>query len=252
MRLPSVASSIRGSRRGDGATRCFVQAVAVLVVFTIMRNFGLVGPPAVAAGLLMVALIIVAWGGGLTRDDLGLGWRQVPAGLRYGGAAFGLVLLVLVIAALIPATNGFLHDSRAQISAGRLGYELGVSIVLLTAIPEEFAFRGVLLGSALKRWGPWRASLVTSVLFGLWHIAPSLHTMSDNHMLRGEVASVTGQSLLVLGAVLVTACAGLAFCWLRLRSGSLIAPILAHVATNGLALTVAWFTVHHASLLAGR
>jgi membrane protease YdiL (CAAX protease family) len=42
------------------------------------------------------------------------------------------------------------------------------------------------------------------------------------------------------------------FCWLRLRSGSLIAPILAHVATNGLALTVAWFTVHHASLLAGR
>jgi CAAX protease family protein len=50
----------------------------------------------------------------------------------------------------------------------------------------------------------------------------------------------------------VTACAGMVFCWLRLRSGSLIAPILAHVATNGLALAVAWFTVHHASLLAGR
>src|SRR5215467_8060710 len=112
MRLPSGAFSIRGSRRGDGATRCFVQTVAVLVVFTLTRSFGLLGPPAVAAGLLMVALIIVAWDGGLTRDDLGLGWRQVPAGLRYGGAAFGLVLLVLVIAALIPATNGFLHDSR--------------------------------------------------------------------------------------------------------------------------------------------
>ena len=225
--------------------RCFVQTVAVLVAFTIARGFGLLGPPAVAAGLLMVALIIVAWDGGLSRDDLGRSWEQVPAGLRYGGAAFGVVLLVLVVAALIPATNGFLHDSRAQISAGRLGYEIGISILLLTAIPEEFAFRGVLLGSALKRWGPWRASLVTSVLFGLWHIAPSLHTMSDNHVFKGEAGSVAGQVLLVLGAILVTSCAGLVFCWLRLRSGSLIAPILAHVATNGLALTVAWFTVHH-------
>ena len=124
--------------------------------------------------------------------------------------------------------------------------------MLLTAIPEEFAFRGVLLGSALKRWRPWRASLVTSVLFGLWHIAPTLHTMSDNHVFRGEAGSVAGQALLVLGAVLVTSGAGLVFCWLRLRSGSLIAPVLAHAATNGLALTVAWFTVHHASLLAGR
>jgi CAAX protease family protein len=229
-----------------------VQTVAVLALFTVARTLGLLGPPAVSAGLLVAALILVAWTGGLTRADLGLGRKQVPAGLQYGGAALGVVVLALVIAALIPATNGFLHDSRAQISAGRLGYELGVSIVLLTAIPEEFAFRGVLLGSALRRWRPWRASLVTSVLFGLWHIAPTLHTMSDNHVFRGEAGSVAGQVLLVLGAVLVTSCAGLVFCWLRLRSGSLVAPVLAHVATNGLALAVAWFTVHHASLLAGR
>jgi len=232
--------------------RCFVQTVAVLVLFTIARTLGLLGPPAVAAGLLVAALILVAWTGGLTPADLGLGRKQVPAGLQYGGAALGVVVLALVIAALIPATNGFLHDSRAQISAGRLGYELGVSIVLLTAIPEEFAFRGVLLGSALKLWGPWRASLVTSVLFGLWHIAPTLHTMSDNHVFRGEASSVAGQVLLVLGAIVVTFAAGLVFCWLRLKSGSLIAPVMAHAATNGVALTVAWFTVHHASLVAGR
>jgi hypothetical protein len=42
------------------------------------------------------------------------------------------------VAAVISATNGFLHDSRAQIGGGRLLYELGVPIVLLTAIPEEF------------------------------------------------------------------------------------------------------------------
>jgi uncharacterized protein len=227
------------------AGRCFLLTVGVLTAFTLARNFGLLGPTAVAISLLMAALIVIAWTARATLDDLGLEPAAMPAGLGYGAAAFGAVLLVLVIAAVIPATNGFLHDSRAQIDGGRLAYELGVSIVLLTAIPEEFAFRGVLLGSALRLWGPWRASLITSALFGLWHIAPTLGTMSDNHEFRGAAASVAGQVLLVLGAIAVTFIAGLAFCWLRLRSRSLIAPVMAHVATNGLALTVAWFAVHH-------
>jgi len=166
------------------------------------------------------------------------------AGVLYGAGAFGIVLLVLIVAAVIPATNGFLHDSRAEIDGSRLLYELAVSIVLLTAIPEEFAFRGVLLGSALRLWGPWRASLITSALFGLWHIEPTLHTMSDNRLVAGASTSVGGQVLVVFGSVAVTFIAGLVFCWLRLRSRSLIAPVMAHVATNGVALAVAWFTVH--------
>src|SRR5215469_892093 len=230
------------------AGRCFLETVAVLVLFSAARAGGLLPGPAryvwVQMGLLVVALALVAWTAGATPADLGLGRTDTGAGLRYGAGAVGIVLLVLVVAAVIPATNGYLHDARAQISGGRLLYELGVSIVLLTAIPEEFAFRGVLLGSALRLWGPWRASLITSALFGLWHIAPTLHTMSDNREFKGAAASVGGEILLVLGSVAVTFVAGLVFCWLRLRSRSLIAPVMAHVATNGLALTVAWFAVH--------
>ena len=233
-------------RRGSPAPGLgFALAVAVLALFSVARTFGVLGPPAESIGLLVGALALIAWFTGATLDDLGLGWADAREGLLYGAGAVALVLLVLVVAAVIPATNGFLHDSRAQISGDRLVYDLGVSIVLFTAIPEEFAFRGVLLGSGLRMWGPWRASLVTSALFGLWHIAPTLHTMSDNHVFRGAAASVAGQVLLVLGAIAVTFVAGLAFCWLRLRSRSLIAPVLAHAATDGLALTVAWFTVHH-------
>ena len=40
---------------------------------------------------------------------------------------------------MIPVANGFLHEARAQISGGRLLYELWVSIVLVTAIPEKSA-----------------------------------------------------------------------------------------------------------------
>jgi uncharacterized protein len=226
------------------AGRCFLQTVGVLALFTVAHSYGLLGPPVVSVALLTGTLVLIAWSAGATLADLGLGRADADGGLRYGAGAFGIVLLVLIVAAVIPATNGFLHDSRVQISGGRLIYELGVSIVLLTAIPEEFAFRGVLLGSALRLWGPWRASLVTSALFGLWHIAPTLHTMSDNRAVSGLAASVGGQVLLVLGSIAVTFVAGLVFCWLRLRSRSLIAPVMAHIATNGLALTVAWFAVH--------
>jgi uncharacterized protein len=230
------------------AGRCFLETVAVLVLFSAVRAAELLEGPLryvwVQMGLLVVVLALVAWTAGATWADLGLGRTDVGAGLRYGAGALGIALLVLVIAAVIPTTNGYLHDSRAQISGGRLLFELGVSIVLLTAIPEEFAFRGVMLGSALRLWGPWRASVVTSVLFGLWHIEPTLHTMKDNRAVAGAAASTAGQVLVVLGAIAVTFVAGLLFCWLRLRSKSLIAPIMAHAATNGLALAVAWFTVH--------
>jgi CAAX protease family protein len=226
------------------AGRCFPQAVGVLVLFSVARTFGLLGPPAVSASVLTAALALIAWSAGATRGDLGLARADMGAGLRYGAGAFGAVLLVLIVTAVIPATGGFLHDSRAEIGGGRLLYELGVSIVLLTAIPEEFAFRGVLFGSALRLWGSWRASLITSALFGLWHIAPTFHTMSDNRAVGGAAASAGGQALLVLGSVVVTFGAGLGFCWLRLRSRSLIAPVIAHTATNGLALSVAWFVIH--------
>ena len=227
---------------------CFVLTVTVLILFNVLRSLGLLGPARyvwLPVSLLTAALALIAWATGATLADLGLERQDLRSGVLYGAGAFGVVLLVLVVAAVIPTTNGFLHDSRAQISGSRLLYELGVSILLLTAIPEEFAFRGVLLGSALRLWGPWRASLITSVLFGLWHILPTLHTMRDNRAVAVASASIAGQSLVVAGSVAVTFVAGLIFCWLRLRSNSLIAPVMAHYATNGLALAVAWFTIHH-------
>ena len=39
----------------------------------------------------------------------------------------------------------------------------------------------------------------------------------------------------MVGTIAVTTVAGVLFAWLRLRSGSLVAPILAHIATNSFA-----------------
>jgi len=115
------------------AGRCFLQTVGVLVLFTAARATGLLGAPRyvyVSDCLLTVALVLIAWSARATPADLGLARTDMRAGLGYGAGAFGIVLLVLMVAAMIPATSGFLHDSREEIGGWRMFYELAVSIVL--------------------------------------------------------------------------------------------------------------------------
>ena len=224
--------------------RCFLLTVTLLLAFSLLRGLGMAGPPAVSITVLVVLLALGAAWSGATLADLGLKRAAAAAGVRYGLAAFAAVGLVLLAAAVFPATRPTLQDQRGQIAGGSLVYELLVTIVLLTAVPEEFAFRGVLLGSAVALWGPRRASMVTASLFGLWHIQPTLQTMTENRAVSAEATHAAGQVGLVLGAVVVTSLAGLGFAWLRLRSRSLVAPVLAHVATNGLALLAAWAVAH--------
>jgi membrane protease YdiL (CAAX protease family) len=52
-----------------------------------------------------------------------------------------------------------------------------------------------------------------------------------------------GRALGVAAAVAGTAVAGLVFCWLRLRSGSLLAPALVHWALNGLGYLLAFLVL---------
>ena len=85
-------------------------------------------------------------------------------------------------------------------------------------------------GSAGRR----TAVIASSILFGLWHVLSSLHLAQDNEAVASPLGSGSlGQVVGVVGSVLVTTVAGLLFCWLRLRSGSLFASIGAHWAVNG-------------------
>ena len=134
------------------------------------------------------------------------------------------------------ATSDFLDDDRARLGFGSLVFELVVSILLLTVIPEELTFRGVLLGAGSETWGPRKGAVASSAVFGLWHIAPTLNTAGGNAQLSDAGSTAAGTAGVVVGAVLVTFVAGMVFSWLRLRSGSVVAPMLAHLATNGVTL----------------
>ena len=88
---------------------------------------------------------------------------------------------------------------------------LAVDVVLLAPIAEEMLFRGYLLPRLAARMGPQPALLATALLFA------ALHT---HYGLQALVLVVHG---VVLG-------------WARLRTGRLAAPVLLHMAVNGLAL----------------
>jgi membrane protease YdiL (CAAX protease family) len=89
-------------------------------------------------------------------------------------------------------------------------------------------FRGALLGVLSRYHRDLVATAVSSLLFGLWHIAP---TLSRIHV-TGQAKSPWQKAALVAGSVVLTTAAGFTLAWLRLRSGSIVAPWIAHSAAN--------------------
>jgi membrane protease YdiL (CAAX protease family) len=210
-----------------------VLSLLVLVCANVLSNR--VPGASVAVGVgLTAALALIARASGLGLSDLGLARSSRPAGLRWGGGFAALAAAAYGIALLIPATRAAVAGSGSGSWAQALVQAL-VVIPLGTVIPEEFAFRGVLWGLLRRRSGRWVATLASSVLFGFWHVLPALAGGAANQAVDEVVGGgMLGVVVRVAGTVLFTAAAGVVFCELRVRSGSLLAPMLAHWSVNGL------------------
>jgi membrane protease YdiL (CAAX protease family) len=91
-----------------------------------------------------------------------------------------------------------------------------IVIVGIAPVIEEFLFRGVLLQGTVATLGRVRGVLLTAVLYSIANVSPMSADSSPAAFLL---------SLLALGVIY-----GLA----RLATGSLLAPILLHVAVNGM------------------
>ena len=216
-----------------------VIVIAFLVVVNVVDNLvahaALVLGPAGAAGLLALA----RWAG-LSWAELGLGpgtWRR---GLRWAGAAIGAVAVVFAAGAALPLTQSAFRDSRYDFGWGHALLTAFVLIPVGTVLFEEVAFRGVLWGLLRRRHSTTVATSVSSALFGLWHVLPSLGLAQADQAIGSTVGSgSSGQAVSVLGTVLFTALAGVVFCELRRRSGSLLAPAGLHWATNALGVLAA-------------
>jgi CAAX protease family protein len=218
-------------------------AVALLALHNVFWNELVPDAAYVPTNLLTgVVLIGLALAAGASIDDLGLGRASASNGLRWGFAIVGVVAVGIAFGALLPATRALFHDQRvAGLSESELAYEALVRIPVGTALFEELAFRGVLLALLMRVTATVPAVAVSSALFGLWHILPTISALRANDLAEGAAAAFGA----VAGAVIVTAVGGVLLCILRLYTGSLAAPVLTHTATNSLAI-VAAFVVQRA------
>jgi membrane protease YdiL (CAAX protease family) len=206
--------------------------VAVDVVDVRVRHASLVVGPVCAVALAALARLA-----GLSWADLGLGrgtWRR---GLAWAAVVTGTVAVVLAAGAALPPTREAFRDSRYQLGLADTLITAFVLIPVGTVLVEEVAFRGVLWGLLRRVSGTIPATAVSSALFGLWHVLPSLGLAADNEAIGGAVGrGRAAQVETVLATVAFTALAGVVLCELRRRSGSVLASAGLHWAVNGLSV----------------
>jgi uncharacterized protein len=156
---------------------------------------------ALAAGLVTAA-----------RAPLGLRPPQLWAGLRLGLAVAAPVIIgVGASTGASPVRSAMAERDLPAAQASWLGFRIPVG----TVWSEEAAFRAALGTVAADAFGPTGGRLLQALAFGLSHI---------------EDARGAGEP--VIGTVVTTGVASWFFALLRERSGSLAAPMLAHLAIN--------------------
>jgi membrane protease YdiL (CAAX protease family) len=123
-----------------------------------------------------------------------------------------LILPNLVAASFYGGEQGWEYSSDVNedlFSTANWGPAYLVFALVLAPILEEVTFRGVAIGAMVTRKvPPIMAAVISSAAFTFLHLQYSVP------------------------ALVVVFVAGLAFAWLRLKSGTIVVPIIAHIAAN--------------------
>ena len=196
------------------------------------------------------ALVLVGKRSGLSWGQMGLARATWRRGLAWALGATLVVALAYLVVVLTPL-QVLLDDDRYGEHWGEALFTAFVMVPLGTVLWEELAFRGVLWGQLHVRWSTRVATVVSSLLFGLWHAIPAMRFADNNAAADAAADAVNQRGAVTIGTVavtlgtviitvLVTGLAGVVLCEMRRRSDSLLAPIGLHWAGNGLgALAVA-------------
>ena len=219
-------------------------AIAVVLLVLVATNVWVqVGPPrthVVTGPLASMLLLLVARMAGLTWAELGLGRQALLRGAQAAVAAAVAVAVGYAVAVAIPLTRGAFRDTRYRLGLKAALYTSLVVIPLGTVLFEEVAFRSVLWGLLAHDLGVPAATAVSACLFGVWHVLPATELARTHTSVRGPTTAGSRRvAITVLAAVVFTTIAGIVFAELRRRSGSLVAPIGLHWATNGLGVLAA-------------
>ncbi len=239
---PAVASPARRRR-----LLALWAAVGTLVLSNVMSNRILPAWAYVPWNLSIAFVLLgIAYRGGAGPVAVGLGIRHWHRPVGVGLLLAGGTALLFAFGMLLPATRSAFVDTRiGDAGVGGLLWVVLVQIPLGTVVLEEVAFRGVvpaLLGaSPAIRWRWWPVA-GASVLFGLWHILPSIGINQAN----AAVSDALGPDQVVTTTLAVAAMTvtGILLCALARLGKGIKTTMLVHWATNSLGFFAAWLLVH--------
>ncbi len=199
--------------------------LAAVAGYSVLLNRVIPRRAHIAANLGAASVAIaLARADGATWRDLALSAREARAGLRTGLLAAVPIVAATAGSAAVPATQPQFRDPRVLDAPNPL-FEIVLRIPVGTALCEELLFRSAALAYLEQHSSRARAIVTTSALFGVWHVLPARDAVATNARIALTVAT--------------TALAGAAFACLRYRSGSVLAPIVAHTAINASAFAAA-------------
>lgn len=231
--------------------------IGALAVLNVIRHLVPAASTWVGATASLV-LVACARRRGLSWAQLGMSRHQLRSGGLWGLGTIAAVSAVYLVGVLLPKTRPAFLDERHDVELPEALVSAFVGIPLGTVLLEEVAFRSVLPGVLARHTDIAKAHALSSALFGLWHVLPSLdfasarglnssHTHThgqrsgtDGSGTAGAIGGATARPAAlstvqaVLGTVAFTAVGGAVAAHLRRRSDSVLASAGMHWATNGL------------------
>lgn len=176
---------------------------------------------------LLVALLWVTLRLGLSLWDVGLKDRRWLQNLSVGIGGGLLMILPVAVYFLFPVGVPGGEIAYEEAEERDVAHFLVWALLyqpLGTSLFEEALFRGALQALALKAMSPRKGIALVALTFGAWHLVVNYHTVKQTSVGEEPVLFLLAQ----IGAFLGLIVGSLVLSYLRLRTGSLAAPIGFH------------------------
>jgi membrane protease YdiL (CAAX protease family) len=207
----------------------------VLAGIAILPGLLFAEDPETTGRILLAVSAVLGWGAVVVGTWLWLRYRGawdrawlvghqprsawLPSLIGVGGAIGGFVLVQLVVGLLtwITGTEPPEQEIFELLDDPLIAWVMGGLAILVAPAVEEIVFRGVMLDVMARRWSWGIAAIAQAAVFSAIHIE----------------TLVSPAMFLALGLL------GYLFAWLRRVTGSLIAPIVAHLVFNATSIGLA-------------